>query len=144
MKTVQHVLEKKGREVFSIGPEATVYEALGAMGARNVGALLVMDAGKLIGIVSERDYARKIVLEGKRSQETRVREIMTSHVLCVVPERTVEDVMALMTERRVRHVPVVVDDRVEGVISIGDVVKAVIEEKEFHIQQLETYIKTGG
>ena len=143
MKTVHHLLENKGHDTFSIGPDATVYEALAIMGAKGVGALLVMEGDRLVGILSERDYARKVVLEGKRSQDTLVREIMTTQVVCVIPERTVEDVMALMTDKRVRHIPVVVDDKVEGVISIGDVVKAVIEEKEFHIKQLESYI-TGG
>jgi CBS domain-containing protein len=143
MKTVLRLLDQKGHEIFSVGPDATVYDALGIMGARNIGALLVMEDGHLVGILSERDYARKVVLQGRRSRDTKVREIMTTQVVCVGGERTVEDVMALMTERRVRHLPVLVGDRVHGVISIGDVVKAVIEEKEFHIQQLETYITRG-
>ena len=144
MKTVHNLLENKGRKIFSIGPDATVYEALGIMGSKDIGALLVMEGERLIGIISERDYARKVVLEGKRSQETKVCEIMTTRVVCTIPERTVEDMMALMTEKRVRHIPVVIDDKVQGVISIGDVVKAVIDEKEFYIQQLEKYITTGG
>ena len=143
MKTVHRLLEKKGRDIFSIGPDATVYEALGVMGQRNIGALLVMEGGRLLGILSERDYARKVVLQGKTSRDTKVREIMTRQVVCVTGERTVEEAMALMSGRRVRHLPVVAEDRVVGVVSIGDVVDAVIEEQEFHIQQLETYITRG-
>ena len=99
---------------------------------------------RLVGILTERDYARKVVLAGRRSRETMVSEIMTARVLCAIPDRKVEDVMALMTEKRLRHLPVVVDRRVIGVVSIGDIVKAVIEEQEFHIQQLEMYITSGG
>lgn len=143
MKTVDRLLQGKGREVVSIGPDATVYEALGTMGARNVGAVLVMEGETLAGILSERDYARKIVLQGKTSRDTKVRDIMTQSVVCVSGERTVEEAMAIMTDKRVRHLPVVSGNRVEGVISIGDVVKALIEEKEFHIQQLEMYITRG-
>jgi len=144
MKTVDRLLQKKGRDIISVKPDATVYEALTVMGERNVGAVLVMEGDRLEGIFSERDYARKIVLKGKRSRETKVREIMTPHVVCISGERTVEEAMALMTGKRVRHLPVVAGDRVQGVVSIGDVVKAVIDEQEFHIQQLELYITSGG
>ena len=143
MKTLHRLLAAKGREIFSIGPDSTVYDALGVMGAKNVGALLVMADDRLIGILSERDYARKVVLEGRRSRDVKVSEIMSPQVVCVAGERTVEDAMAIMTEKRVRHLPVVAGNKVEGVVSIGDVVKAVIEEKEFHIQQLEMYITQG-
>jgi CBS domain-containing protein len=144
MKTVDRLLDGKGREVISIGPDATVYEALTVMGARNIGALLVQQEDVLSGILSERDYARKVVLQGKRSRETKVRDIMSTRVVGISGERTVEEAMAVMTEKRVRHLPVLADNRVTGIISIGDVVKAVIDEKEFHIQQLEMYITQGG
>jgi CBS domain-containing protein len=144
MKTVDRLLDGKGREVISIDPDATVYEALTVMGARNIGALLVQQEDVLSGILSERDYARKVVLQGKRSRETKVRDIMSTRVVGISGERTVEEAMAVMTEKRVRHLPVLADNRVTGIISIGDVVKAVIDEKEFHIQQLEMYITQGG
>jgi CBS domain-containing protein len=113
------------------------------MAQKSVGALLVMEGERLVGIVSERDYARKVILKGKASQETAVREIMSRPVICVRPEFTIEETMALMTEKRVRHLPVVVDDKVMGVISIGDVVRGIIDDKEFYIQQLTNYITHG-
>jgi CBS domain-containing protein len=141
MKTVRELLRNKGYHVWSIGPEATVYEALTLMAEKDVGALLVLDgAGQLVGILSERDYARKVVLKGRTSRETPVREIMTGRVVWVRPDQTIEDCMALMTNRRVRHLPVLEENRVLGVISIGDVVKDVISEQEFMIEQLENYI----
>jgi CBS domain-containing protein len=143
MKTVRHVLEVKGRQTWSIQPDASVYEALTLMADKEVGALLVLDGGKLIGIISERDYARKVILKGKSSLDTAVRDIMTPRVICVRPEQTIEECMALMTDKHVRHLPVVVGDDVVGVISIGDLVKAVIAEKDFMIKQLKDYI-TGA
>ena len=143
MKTVRHVLQVKGRQIWSIRPDASVYDALKLMADREVGALLVLDGGKLVGIISERDYARKVILKGKSSLETPVSDIMTSKVICVRPEQTIEECMALMTDKHVRHLPVVVGDEVVGVISIGDLVKAVIAEKDFMIKQLEDYI-TGA
>lgn len=144
MQSVRDLLIGKGWDVWSLRPESTVYEAIDQMAQKGVGALLVMDGTQLIGIVSERDYARKVILKGRASKETFVREIMSSPVICVPPELTVEQTMALMTERRVRHLPVVVEDKVVGVISIGDVVRAIIDEKESYIQQLTTYISAGG
>ncbi len=143
MKQVSHLLNVKGRDVWSLPPDATVYEAIDQMAQKEVGALLVMEGEQLVGIVSERDYARKVILEGKASKETQVREIMSYPVICARPELTVEQTMALMTEKSVRHLPVVVADKVVGVISIGDVVRGIIEDKEFHIQQLTNYV-TGS
>ena len=143
MKRVCDLLHDKGRDVWSLTRDATVYEAIDQMAQKGVGGLLVMEGGWLVGIVSERDYARKVILKGKASREIQVREIMSYPVICVSPELTVERTMALMTEKHVRHLPVVVEETVVGVISIGDVVRSVIEDKEFYIQQLTTYI-TGG
>lgn len=144
MLTVRELLAKKGSEVWSVSPDATVYDALQLMAARNVGAVLVLDDGELAGILSERDYARQVILKGKASRDTPVRDIMTTAVVSVSPERTIDDCMALMTERRIRHLPVLQSDVLLGVLSIGDVVKAVISEKEFHIEQLESYIASSG
>jgi len=140
MTTVRQLLQNKGTEIWSIQPDAHVYDALELMAQKGVGALLVVDGDTLAGIISERDYARKVELEGKSSATTPVKEIMTSEVYCVRPEQTVDDCMALMTSRRIRHLPVLSDDKLEGVISIGDVVKAVISKQEFMIEQLENYI----
>ena len=140
MKTVKDILEEKGHQVWSIAPDATVYEALKVMGEREVGALTVVDGGNLVGIVSERDYARKVILRGKTSRETRVREIMTAAVVTTSPEQTVEECMATMTERRIRHLPVIERGRMVGMVSIGDLVKSIIAEQQFMIEQLETYI----
>ena len=137
---VRDLLSKKGSDVFSVRPQDSVRSAIEQMAEREIGALLVMDGDRLVGIVSERDYARQVILKGRSSQDTPVRDIMTERVVCVHPERTVEECMALMTDRRIRHLPVLVDDRVTGVVSIGDVVKAAIAERDFHIQQLESYI----
>jgi CBS domain-containing protein len=143
MTRVSDLLKLKGRDIWSLPPDATVYEAIDQMAQKSVGALLVMEGERLIGIVSERDYARKVILKGKASQETEVREIMSRPVICVRPEFTIEETMALMTEKRVRHLPVVVEDKVMGVISIGDVVRGIIDDKEFYIQQLTNYITHG-
>jgi CBS domain-containing protein len=143
MTRVSDLLKHKGRDIWSLPPDATVYEAIDQMAQKSVGALLVMEGERLVGIVSERDYARKVILKGKASQETEVREIMSRPVICVRPEFTIEETMALMTEKRVRHLPVVVDDKVMGVISIGDVVRGIIDDKEFYIQQLTNYITHG-
>jgi CBS domain-containing protein len=140
MKTVRDLLRVKGGATWSIAPAATVYEALALMAEKDVGALLVLEAGNLVGIVSERDYARKVALRGKTSRETPVREIMTARVVWVRPEQTIEECMALMTNKRIRHLPVLEGERLIGVISIGDVVKAIISEQEFIIAQLENYI----
>jgi len=140
MNTVKDMLRVKGREVWSIGPDAPVYDALSMMADKGVGALLVLEGGGVVGIVSERDYARKVDLKRKSSRQTPVRDIMTPDVVYVRPENTVEECMALMTHKRIRHLPVMEDDKVVGVISIGDVVKAIISEQQFVIEQLEHYI----
>jgi CBS domain-containing protein len=140
MQTVQDILQIKGHATWSIGPKATVYDALQLMADKDVGALLVLEDGRLAGIFSERDYARKIILKGKSSRETAVREIMTEQVISVHPEQTVVECMALMTNHRVRHLPVLEASDVVGVISIGDAVKSIISDQQFTIEQLEKYI----
>lgn len=140
MTTVRHLLDGKGRALFSIEPEDPVLEAIRMMADRHVGALLVMRGSELVGILSERDYARKVVLLGRSSAETPAWQIMTSPVITVSPDNSLQDCMRLMTEHRIRHLPVVEGGRVVGMISIGDLVKAVIEEQQKTIEQLETYI----
>ena len=140
MKTVFRLLQKKGSEVWTIGPEASVFAALERMAEKNVGALVVTEGEKLAGIFSERDYARKVILRGKTSRETLVEEIMTRNPITVSPEESMDRCMELMTEKRVRHLPVVADDRLAGIISIGDVVKEVITEQAATIGYLEDYI----
>jgi CBS domain-containing protein len=145
MKTVSQLLRtKKTQDVLAVNPETPVFEALQLMAERNVGALLVIRAERLIGIFSERDYARKVILKGKSSKEIPVSEIMSTMVLYVRPEQTIDDCMALMTDKRVRHLPVMEEDRVVGVVSIGDVVKDVISEQSFLIEQLQNYISGRG
>ncbi len=140
MTTVKLYLQRKGSEVWSTQPEATVYEALRLMAEKDIGALLVLESGKVVGMFSERDYARKLILQGKSSKGTLVRDIMTSKVVCVSPQHTIEECMAVMTEKRIRHLPVMESDQVMGMISIGDVVKSIISEQEFVIEQLTNYI----
>ncbi len=140
MKTVSQLLQGKGSNAWSVTPEASVFDALKLMAEKNVGALLVMSDGKLRGILSERDYARKVILLGKSSQEIAVRDIMSDKVVCVGPEQTVDECMALMSGKRIRHLPVLAGGQVIGVLSIGDLVKALIEEQQQTIQQLESYI----
>jgi CBS domain-containing protein len=143
MVTVRQVLQAKGYNIWSIAPDASVYEALKLMADKEIGALLVLDAEKPIGIISERDYARKVILKGKRSIDTPVREIMVKEVISVRPEQPIEECMALMTAKRVRHLPVCADECLVGIVSIGDVVKAIISQQEFMIEQLERYIEGG-
>jgi CBS domain-containing protein len=140
MISVRQLLDRKGREVFSIAPGAAVLEAIRMMAERHVGALLVMQGETLSGIVSERDYARKVILMGRSSADTPVRDIMSTPVITVHPETPVEKCMQLMTEQRVRHLPVTDDGHVVGMVSIGDLVKAVIAEQQQQIEQLESYI----
>ena len=140
MMNVRQLLDRKGRTVFSIAPDAAVLEAIRMMAERHVGALLVMRRDELAGIVSERDYARKVILMGRSSADTPVRDIMSSPVLTVQPEATVEKCMQIMTEHRVRHLPVAEGGRIVGMVSIGDLVKAVIAEQQHQIEQLESYI----
>ena len=140
MTTVSQILQAKGTRVWSVSPDTTVFDALKLMAEKNLGALLVLEGEKLVGIFSERDYARKIILQGKTSKETPVMEIMSTDVLYVRPEQSIEECMALMTDKRIRHLPVLEGTKLVGLISIGDVVKAVISEKEFVIKQLENYI----
>ncbi len=143
MPSVSDLLQTKGHSVWSVGPDASVYAALELMAAKDVGALLVLEEGRVAGIFSERDYARKVILRGRASRDTPVREIMTAKVLYVRPEQSVNDCMALMTRHHIRHLPVLEGEALIGLISIGDVVKAIISEQEFMIEQLENYI-TGA
>jgi CBS domain-containing protein len=143
MSTVRQILESKSGDLWSISPRATVFEALQVMAEKDIGALLVLDGEQLVGVFSERDYARKVVLQGRSSKTTSVGELMAPTVFYVTPDQTVEDCMALMTNKRVRHLPVLENERLMGVVSIGDVVKAVIMAQEGTIRQLEQYI-TGG
>ncbi|MCP9759712.1 CBS domain-containing protein [Aquitalea sp. S1-19] len=143
MQTVRQLLAAKAsRKLVYVGPEVSVLQALKVMAEENVGAVLVMGGGQVVGIFSERDYARRIILEGRSSASTLVQEIMTSKVICVTPAQTVADCMALMTERRIRHLPVMNGNEVEGIISIGDVVYATIAEQQFVIDQLVHYINS--
>jgi CBS domain-containing protein len=141
MKTVAEILKFKGNpSVFSIAPGATVYEAVALMAEKNVGALLVMDGDKIVGMISERDYARKVVLMARSSKDTPLRDVMTSAVIYVRPEQTTEECMALMTESRIRHLPVLDKGKLVGLISIGDLVKGIMSEQTFIIEQLQNYI----
>jgi len=135
---VSDIIERKGRRIYSVSPDASVFDAIRLMEEHGVGALVVLEAGALVGVISERDYARKVILRGRSSKD-----IMTSDVLVVSPERTLDETMALMTDKRVRHLPVLQDGKLVGVISSGDVIKAMISEKEFIISQLESYIRGG-
>jgi len=140
MKRVRDILAVKGTDVWSIEPEASVYDAMKLMADKELGALMVIDGANLVGIISERDYARKVILHGRSSRSTQVREIMTARVVYTQPEQNIEECMALMTEKRVRHLPVIDGGRLIGVISIGDLVKSIIAEQKFIIEQLERYI----
>jgi CBS domain-containing protein len=141
MTYVEQLLKTKGNEIWSIVPQATVYEALQIMSEKDVGALLVLDKGNLVGIFSERDYARKLILKGRFSKDTTVGELMTREVLYIESQSTIEDCMALMTAKRVRHLPVLENERLIGIVTIGDVVKQIISDREFTIKQLERYMK---
>lgn len=143
MKQAKNILDSKGSDIWAVNPESTVLDAIRVMADKRIGALLVMKGDSLAGVFSERDYARKVVLMGKSSRETAVGEIMTSEVVVSTPENTIEECMSLMTTKRIRHLPVVADNKVVGVLSIGDLVNAIIEDQQHHIEQLESYITQG-
>lgn len=140
MTTVNKLLEEKGRDVLTVPPEATVFHALEMMAEHNVGSLVVVENGKICGILTERHYARKVILKGRTSPQTRVGDIMARRVVCAVPQQTVEECMAVMTEHSVRHLPVFDGEELCGLISIGDLVKSIIQDQQFTIEQLERYI----
>ena len=140
MKWISDLLSEKGRDTWSLAPDATVYEAIELMAEKGIGALLVIDGEQLVGILSERDYARKVILKGKASRQTRVDEIMSHPVYSVRPEFTLQQAMTIMTDKHIRHLPVTVKDRVVGIISIGDVVKGILSDKQSEIEQLTDFI----
>jgi len=144
MTLVKQLLRSKGSEVVTVTPDTSVYDALQTMAEKNIGALVVVEEDEVVGIISERDYARKVILQGKTSIKVPVQEIMTERVYFVYPENTIEQCMALMTDKRVRHLPVLENDKLAGIVSIGDAVKAIISNQEFMIEQLENYIVGGG
>ncbi len=139
--TVKHLLEQKGRNVWTIDPDATVFDALAKMAEKDIGSLVVTDGEKLIGMITERHYSRNVILKGKTSPTTLVRDIMERNVIHVRPEQSVEQCMALMTDKRVRHLPVLDGKKLIGIISIGDLLKSIISKQEFVIDQLEHYIQ---
>lgn len=143
MATIEKIIMRKGNEVWKIPSDTTVYDAIKMMSEKKVGALPVVDNHKLVGIISERDYTRKIILEGRTSKETRVKDIMTEKVFYTTPTQKIEECMAVMTEHHVRHLPVMKDGQLEGMISIGDVVKYIISDQKFKIEQLENSISWG-
>ena len=140
MTTIARLLDTKGHDAWSVPPDASVYDAIKLMADREVGALLVLEGQKLIGIMSERDYARKVILQDRSSRDTPVSTIMTERVVYIRPEQSVEDGLTLMTAKRIRHLPVLKDDQVVGIVSIGDLVKSIIADREHLIEQLENYI----
>ncbi|MFD2512377.1 CBS domain-containing protein [Pontibacter locisalis] len=143
MGTVRNILQTKGNKIFSVSPNDTVFSALEKMVEENIGALLVLDNGKFVGIFTETDYARKVILRGKASKETQIREIMSERPVTVTPDTTMEECMALMTSKYIRHLPVFEGNNLIGIISIGDIVKYIIDEQKFIIENLEHYI-TGS
>jgi len=143
MITLRHLLETKGYDIWSTSPDATVYEAIQIMAEKDIGALIVMEGENLVGVISERDYARKLKLKGKSSVDTKVSEVMSPDVITLGPDQTLEDCMAVMTKKHIRHLPIVEEGKVIGIISIGDAVNATIANQEFLIEQLEKYIQQG-
>lgn len=143
MTTVNDLLRSKPSDIWSVAPDDSVYDTLRLMADKNIGAVLVLDDGRLIGLLSERDYARKLILENRSSRDTPVSAVMTRHVAYVAPDKEIEDCMALMTERHFRHLPVMDEGKLIGLVSIGDLVKTVIADKKFMIEQLEQYIMGG-
>lgn len=141
MTTVQQLLDDKGHDVWSIHPDSSVFDAIQLMASKDVGALVVVDGDRPVGIFTERHYARNVILKGKSSPKTRTRDIMTTEVICARPEQTVEQCMAVMTDKRVRHLPVLDQERLVGIVSIGDLVKSIIADQNFAIEQLEHYIR---
>ena len=141
MKKIKQILSTKGGDVYTIDKEACVFDAIKLMAEKEVGALVVTDGDKLAGIISERDYTRKVILKGRTSQQTRIEEIMTTDVITVHSKATIKECMSLMTENRIRHLPVTDGDRLVGMLSIGDLVKAIIAEQQFTIEQLQSYIR---
>jgi CBS domain-containing protein len=142
MTTIKQILDTKGYAVWSIHPQESVFAAIQQMAEKEIGALVVLDGNAVVGIISERDYARKVVLKGRSSRETLVQDIMTPDVICVRMDQNVEECMAIVTERRIRHLPVLDSGRLVGIISIGDLVKTIIVEQQFIIEQLEHYIRS--
>jgi len=142
METIKELLKAKGDTVWTIQADASVFDALKSMAEKEVGALVVLDGRSIVGMVSERDYARNVALKGRVSTETPVRDIMTTRVVCVRPDQSVDEGMALITDKRVRHLPVIENDALVGIVSIGDLVKATIETQQFVIEQLENYISS--
>lgn len=140
MTTIRQLLDDKGTEVSSISPDARVYDAVALMAEKEIGSLVVIEDGRVVGLISERDYARKVILKGRASRETQVRDIMTTRVVYAHPEQTVEECMAILTDQRVRHLPVMDQGKLVGIISIGDLVKSIITEQKFLIEQLVQYI----
>ncbi len=140
MSTIHEVLEKKGYDFWVIGPDDTVYHALEMLADKDVGALPVIKEGKIVGMFSERDYARKVALKGKTSKEMKVSELMTTEIYFITPEKSIEEAMTLMTKKKTRHLPVLLEGRIQGLISIGDVVNRIIDEQRTKIQDLESYI----
>ena len=140
MSTAREILRVKGSEVWCIKPDASILQAIEKMAEKEVGALLVMDSEKLVGIITERDYARKVALEGRSSRDSQVRDIMSASVLCAKPEQTVEECMAMMSDKHARHLPVVDHKKVIGLVSIGDLVKSIINDQQHEIESLQYYI----
>ena len=140
MKTVRQILDAKGHDVATIGPDATVFNAVKKLADENIGSLVVMDEEKIVGIITERDYARNVILKGLASSTTLVRDIMSTRVICIGLEQSVEECMAVMTDKAIRHLPVLESERLVGMVSIGDLVKSIIGDQKFIIEQLEQYI----
>ena len=141
MEKIYQILEKKKNQIYSVSPDSTVYDALELMAEKNIGAVLVLEGKKLCGIMSERDYARKIVLKGKFSKEVPVKEIMSSEVICIEPDQNITNTQAIMLQKRIRHIPVMSKGELVGLVSIGDIVNAVLDDNKFVIDQLFTYIQ---
>jgi len=140
MAIVSELLNSKGNDIWSVGPDESVYDALKIMAEKGVGALMVLEGTSLVGVISERDYARQVILKGRSSESTRVKDIMTTSVVCVGPHQRVDECLSLMTDKRVRHLPVMEEDQLLGVVSVGDLVKSIIEEQRIAIEDLERYI----